>query len=154
VCGTLPYGLQCFVPNTPAIAPELNGNFKIVSDLLDGGQVATNALAARVAVLEGRAATLEAREVVLSGEIIFQAGSLGTTGSCGDTTGSACVITFPAPSPFTQAPRCVFSMNSPDGSGYREVVVTYAVSTTSARVWKGVQTAGSTMRLTYVCSGH
>lgn len=150
LCGTLPYGLACFSAGSAAVASEVNGNFKIIADALDGGQVATLGLGGRVSTLEGQLTALQARPIVLSGTAAF--GSPSAPG-CTDVT-HPCVINFIPPSPFTAPPTCVVTPVAPDSTGYREVAVIVAPSVNSLAIWRGQNVAGgSTLVVNWVCVG-
>lgn len=138
-CGALPLGLNCFLPNTPATASLVNGNFNVLG-------TKAQALEARIAALETRVAALEGLEKTVSGNFF------APNGSC-TSANAPCVVTFP-PNSFTRPPRCTITAEVVDPTGYREHLVIQSILATEMRVWVGnYYTSGTTVAFFWVCSG-
>jgi hypothetical protein len=158
--GALPLGLNCLLPNTPAVAGEVNYNFKLLGDQINNNAAvssnADTALAARVTALETRATDLSWKVngdggtgVGLVKQPRVQSGFLGPNG-CGSTINAPCNVTFPYA--FSTTPRCAAMAWTPDTTGYNENPVVASVSQTGLSVWKGQYPgSGVTMTFYWVC---
>lgn len=155
--GALPRGLVCFNPNAPAIANDLNGNFKTLSDALTTveGTVATQGttlsghtttlgtLDTRLKAVEASTAPLLARK--------FQSGQATFTIACGVAPTVPCSIPLTG---FTQTPVCTISMIAQDNSGYKEVMLIQSTSASALLLWRGnYNLSGTTAVVNYSCVG-
>lgn len=169
---SLPLEMLCFTSGTPALASDVNGNFKIVGDFalavadagVQTGQ-ALSALTVRVSSLEARAGALEysvngdggtlpgstIRTGLANRPRILSGSFAGGIGGCGQSVNSPCNVNFNGY--FSQVPQCVGMARAPDTSGYSENVVASGVSLTGVSFWDGQYVSGVNLIVDWICVG-
>ena len=175
--GALPLSLFCFDRDTPAVADQVNGNFKTLGDAVvtlqnttasttlavtslanqvtalqwtvngDGGVIAGTNIASGPTTIAPRRTGLLGAGRTVSGT------TTGGIGGCGQSPGAPCVITFPSQY-FSAAPQCTVAARVPDTSPYSEHPVIINTTASSVSFWEGnTQPSGINLSFDWVCIG-
>ncbi len=135
--GPLPFGLNCLMPNTPAVANELNHNFNALSTQIGALNLAVNG--------DGGVQSGLVKQHIVTGAAL-------NPPTCGQTAATPCVVPLTG---FTAQPICVVSAINPGFSGVTDTEVIVGTSATSLSVWKGQYSGGGTnVIFNYICVGY
>jgi hypothetical protein len=176
--GALPLSLFCFDRDTPALANQVNGNFKTLGDAVVALQNTTASTSLAVTSLTNQVAglqltvngdggviagtnittgatTIAPRRTGLVGAARTVSGTTaGGIGGCGQSVGAPCVIPFP-PAYFTAPPQCAVAARVPDTTPYSEHPVITTTTASSVSFWEGnTQPSGINLFFDWVCVGN